>query len=826
MKKLVMAITLVSLLVANESLVGNYRLTGLNVTYYDVAREATDVNVVDSYGLMQMLQADPLTLQTIAAGEMFYATFNGPHPEAYLQAINVNLNINMYSDGSGEIIEGSFYPDVEEEDCVTSVQVLPITDDLSYGEIPEADLVNPGINLIGLPSQTTFAGQGGFGGIGLSQSVIFDYFPAVPTQTSIPFDVNYGDLNGNGEIDYGVWPQTEGIEAGTTLPGFAMGLFRKTGETEASFVEGNTPRDLYLEWHAIDGEVSQSGLGDIIGEDEDGDGTDYDRIFGLPYITQTCIDPAVGLGLNHCIFGGSDVADGFIANGVPASLITETVGTDGYVMDPSGDLAPWNNYLTYNGFAWDFCLGNVIDGVEAQCEAAGSPVAAVTGLCVEASQSDDFAAACAYYGPAAALVATCESLGFPTETCAEAAAQAAPAIDGYCLYAFGVDCETAGVDPCAILTDVTFATGLCSTLAGGLTESETCEEWANSFDNDFLDEIAANQLGASCTDLFGANDSGHDFDFENDFTFLDGNGAPCSPLDGDPTCVTPYSANGGRLVMHFDATCVPEIEVREVMVEFVEVGDGGGCTDANGDANQDGQLSVLDVVVTINHILNVASLDEDGLCAADISGDGVVNVLDVVQIVNTILAPKANNNSATSAELIKSANGLSYKSNGTVGGFEITIEHGDSFAIDLTDSAQFAEHNTIGNVTKVVIINPDSDQLFSTNGPFEIKEVIAATTAGLVDTSVSTPTSFVISSAYPNPFNPTTTFDISLGVSSDVSVKVYNSMGQLVDVLAEGNMASGTYTLAWDASSLSSGVYFIKSQVGSLIDNQKVMLLK
>jgi len=52
-------------------------------------------------------------------------------------------------------------------------------------------------------------------------------------------------------------------------------------------------------------------------------------------------------------------------------------------------------------------------------------------------------------------------------------------------------------------------------------------------------------------------------------------------------------------------------------------------------------------------------------------------------------------------------------------------------------------------------------------------------------------------------------------------------MGQLVDVIAEeGSMASGTYTLTWDAASLSSGVYFIKTQVGSLIDNQKVMLLK
>ena len=141
MKKLVMAMTLASLLVANESLVGNYRLSGLNVTYYDIARYDTDVAVVDSYGLMTALGADPLVLQTISAGSLFYATFNGPHNEDYLQSVNVNLNINMYADGSGEIIEGSFYPDVNEVDCVSQVQVLPITDDLAYGEIPDANYV-------------------------------------------------------------------------------------------------------------------------------------------------------------------------------------------------------------------------------------------------------------------------------------------------------------------------------------------------------------------------------------------------------------------------------------------------------------------------------------------------------------------------------------------------------------------------------------------------------------------------------------------------------------------------------------------------------------
>ena len=75
-------------------------------------------------------------------------------------------------------------------------------------------------------------------------------------------------------------------------------------------------------------------------------------------------------------------------------------------------------------FEYGSCLAQVEDGVEDQSAAAGYPLAAVTGLCYEASQSDDFAGACAYYGAAGALTATCLQLGFDAETCAAAAEQA------------------------------------------------------------------------------------------------------------------------------------------------------------------------------------------------------------------------------------------------------------------------------------------------------------------------------------------------------------------------------------------------------------------
>jgi len=88
------------------------------------------------------------------------------------------------------------------------------------------------------------------------------------------------------------------------------------------------------------------------------------------------------------------------------------------------------------------------------------------------------------------------------------------------------------------------------------------------------------------------------------------------------------------------------------------------------------------------------------------------------------------------------------------------------------------------------------------------------------------PEHFRVGAAYPNPFNPTASFEVDLHDNLDVSVMVYNVLGQQVAEIANGPMEAGRYTMTWDASSLSSGVYFINVSTGSDISTQKVMLLK
>ena len=95
-----------------------------------------------------------------------------------------------------------------------------------------------------------------------------------------------------------------------------------------------------------------------------------------------------------------------------------------------------------------------------------------------------------------------------------------------------------------------------------------------------------------------------------------------------------------------------------------------------------------------------------------------------------------------------------------------------------------------------------------------------------VSASLPMAASFSLSEAYPNPFNPVTPMELVMPVAGDLIVEVYNLLGQSVSTLTSGYMEVGTYTLTWDASDVSSGMYFVKAQADEFITTQKLMLVK
>jgi len=88
------------------------------------------------------------------------------------------------------------------------------------------------------------------------------------------------------------------------------------------------------------------------------------------------------------------------------------------------------------------------------------------------------------------------------------------------------------------------------------------------------------------------------------------------------------------------------------------------------------------------------------------------------------------------------------------------------------------------------------------------------------------PGKFELAQNYPNPFNPSTTIAYSIPARSDVSIKVYNNLGQLVTTLFNGVKEAGTHKVSWDAASVSTGVYFYSINAGDFTSTKKMILLK
>ena len=88
-------------------------------------------------------------------------------------------------------------------------------------------------------------------------------------------------------------------------------------------------------------------------------------------------------------------------------------------------------------------------------------------------------------------------------------------------------------------------------------------------------------------------------------------------------------------------------------------------------------------------------------------------------------------------------------------------------------------------------------------------------------------TKFELDQNYPNPFNPTTTINYRLASAGNVQLSVFNSLGQQVANLVNGQVPKGSHAVKFNASTLSSGIYFYTLKVnGTTIQSRKMMLIK
>ncbi|MBC8196309.1 MAG: T9SS type A sorting domain-containing protein, partial [Candidatus Marinimicrobia bacterium] len=233
----------------------------------------------------------------------------------------------------------------------------------------------------------------------------------------------------------------------------------------------------------------------------------------------------------------------------------------------------------------------------------------------------------------------------------------------------------------------------------------------------------------------------------------------------------------------------------------------GGEPSLPGDANQDELVNVQDIILAVNLILSGQYSEY-----ADVNLDGLVNVTDIISIVNIILGNLSINTPAK-ANLNKNILTL----NGDVGGIQFNGELlSNVFGDDIVNSAN----------GKTVIYNLngklDTDVFELTSN---YSDVIVASSMGK-EVEVTFANQFSLNGNYPNPFNPQTTISYTVNLDSDVSIAIYNLLGEKVANLVNEHHFSGDYSVEWNASNNPSGLYVVEMVSGNKVITNKIMLMK
>jgi hypothetical protein len=88
------------------------------------------------------------------------------------------------------------------------------------------------------------------------------------------------------------------------------------------------------------------------------------------------------------------------------------------------------------------------------------------------------------------------------------------------------------------------------------------------------------------------------------------------------------------------------------------------------------------------------------------------------------------------------------------------------------------------------------------------------------------PEEYKLAQNYPNPFNPITTIEYTIPEYSMVTVTIYDALGREIEQLYSGEKSAGTYSVQWNASNYSSGIYFYRLSTDKFVQVKKMLLLK
>ena len=194
--------------------------------------------------------------------------------------------------------------------------------------------------------------------------------------------------------------------------------------------------------------------------------------------------------------------------------------------------------------------------------------------------------------------------------------------------------------------------------------------------------------------------------------------------------------------------------------------------------------------------------DKDSLLAGDLKGSAFVVSLSNNSMIKTLgdtgqdlLLVQLNKNSGNYSATVKKL----------VTGFLAPI------GIELVGNILYINESGLQG-------NNNSPKLWAVTLPSSI--------TGIAEETNQLPVKFELEQNYPNPFNPTTKITFSLPKTNFVIIKVYDLLGRQVATLINKNKPAGNYTVEFNASKLTSGIYFYRMESGPFSQTKKLLLLK
>lgn len=304
-----------------------------------------------------------------------------------------------------------------------------------------------------------------------------------------------------------------------------------------------------------------------------------------------------------------------------------------------------------------------------------------------------------------------------------------------------------------------------------------------------------------------------------------------------------------------------------------------------GDVNGDGCLDILDLIMVVDHIVGRDSLDADEFARADIAPwvpgnplpdpDGFVNVQDLSLIQNIILTgffpdgtpvgpcsyailPKVGGDADATLNVYITNEGISVYLDAKVGirgaqmefgnivdnvnNMVINTDLGQGYYLKVEDILRTLMYDRLGQK----YIEPGVH--FMADMPFNISNYddITLDRLILVDMNVQRvmkiqvniihqapplPYDYILYQNYPNPFNPNTTVKFQVPKTSDVTIKIYDMLGQEIRTLFSGQVMRGNYTVDWDGlndagQQMSSGSYIYRMVAGEFMQSKKMVYVK